>query len=123
MRQTLALGASKSRSPTLKVQKRRPSFAKAKTPESSDSTCSRMEKFPQSPKIPTMSPHHRIDCIAVPLTFGIRQDAMFLSPVATDIRFCNLTLYTLYNVGLNKILLHQETMFGAPRGLGSSESF
>src|SRR5260370_33437737 len=68
-------------------------------------------------------PYHRIDCITVPLTFGIRQDAMLLSPVATDIRFCNLTLYNgLVGLGLNKILQHKEMMFRAPRGLGSSQS-
>src|SRR5260370_1250700 len=67
-------------------------------------------------------PYHRIDCITVPLTFGIRQDAMLLSPVATDIRFCNLTLYNgLVGLGLNKILQHKEMMFRAPRGLGSSQ--
>src|SRR6266478_7239672 len=67
---------------------------------------------------------HRIDCITVPLTFGIRQDAMLLSPVATDIRFCNLTLYNgLVGLGLNKILQHKEMMFRAPRGLGSSQRF
>src|SRR5260370_37050293 len=68
-------------------------------------------------------PYHRIDCITVPLTFGIRQDAMLLSPVATDIRFWNLTLYNgLVGLGLNKILQHKEMMFRAPRGLGSSQS-
>src|SRR5260370_31244550 len=68
-------------------------------------------------------PYHRIDCITVPLTFGIRQDAMLLSPVATDIRFCYLTLYNgLVGLGLNKILQHKEMMFRAPRGLGRSES-
>src|SRR5260370_19527385 len=45
-------------------------------------------------------PYHRIDCITVPLTFGIRQDAMLLSPVAT-------------------VLQHKEMMFRAPRGSGS----
>src|SRR5258708_39431000 len=66
-------------------------------------------------------PYHRIDCITVPLTFGIRQDAMLLSPVATDIRFCNLTLYNgQVGLGLNKILQHKE-MIRAPRGLGSSQ--
>src|SRR5260370_1146032 len=65
-------------------------------------------------------PYHRIDCITVPLTFGIRQDVMLLSPVTTDIRFCNLTLYNgLVGLGLNKILQHKEMMFRAPRGLGS----
>src|SRR6266436_10429306 len=69
-------------------------------------------------------PYHRIDCITVPLTFGIRQDAMLLSPVATDIRFCNLTLYNgLVGLRLNKILQHKEMMFRAPRGLGSSQRF
>src|SRR5260370_34179730 len=68
-------------------------------------------------------PYHRIDCITVPLTFGIRQDAMLLSPVATDIRFCNLTLYNgLVGLRLNKILQHKEMMFSAPRGLGRSQS-
>src|SRR6266850_2972075 len=63
-------------------------------------------------------PYHRIDCITVPLTFGIRQDAMLLSPVATDIRFCNLTLYNgLVGLGLNKILQHKEMMFRALRAL------
>src|SRR6266478_5176975 len=63
-------------------------------------------------------PYHRIDCITVPLTFGIRQDAMLLSPVATDIRFCNLTLYNgLVGLRLNKILQHKEMMFRALRGL------
>src|SRR6266481_4132806 len=67
-------------------------------------------------------PYHRIDCITVPLTFGIKQDAMLLSHVATDIRFCNLTLYNgLVGLGLNKILQHKEMMFRAPRGLGSSQ--
>src|SRR6266478_971191 len=67
-------------------------------------------------------PYHRIDCITVPLTFGIRQDAMLLSPVATDIRFCNLTLYNgLVGLRLNKILQHKEMMFRAPRGLGGSQ--
>src|SRR5260370_30449407 len=67
-------------------------------------------------------PYHRIDCITVPLTFGIRQDAMLLSPVATDIRFCNLTLYNgLVGLRLNRILQHKEMMFRAPRGLGSSQ--
>src|SRR5260370_40915319 len=66
-------------------------------------------------------PYHRIDCITVPLTFGIRQDAMLLSPVATDI-ICNLTLYNgLVGLRLNKILQHKEMMFRAPRGLGSSQ--
>src|SRR5260370_41492672 len=66
-------------------------------------------------------PYHRIDCITVPLTFGIRQDAMLVSPVATDIRFCNLTLYNgLVGLGLNKILQHKEMMFRAP---GSSQRF
>src|SRR5260370_9626693 len=71
-------------------------------------------------------PYHRIDCMTVPLTFGIRQDAMLLSPVATDIRFCNLTLYNgLVGLGLNKILQHKEMMFRAlraPRGLGGLAS-
>src|SRR5260370_28396665 len=63
-------------------------------------------------------PYHRIDCITVPLTFGIGQDAMLLSPVATDIRFCNLTLYNgLVGLGLNKILQHKEMMFRALRAL------
>src|SRR5260370_33397874 len=67
-------------------------------------------------------PYHRIDCITVPLTFGMRQDAMLLSTVATDIRFCNLTLYNgLVGLGLNKILQHTEMMFRAPRGLGGSQ--
>src|SRR5260370_42042726 len=67
-------------------------------------------------------PYHRIEWITGPLTFGIRQDAMLLSPVATDIRFCNLTLYNgLVGLGLNKILQHKEMMFRAPRGLGSSQ--
>src|SRR5260370_4043451 len=67
-------------------------------------------------------PYHRIDCITVPLTFGIRQDAMLLSPVATDIRFCNLTVYNgLVGLGLNKSLQHKEMMFRARRGLGSSQ--
>src|SRR5260370_12904581 len=48
---------------------------------------------------------------------------MLLSPVATDIRCCNLTLYNgQVGLGLNKILQHKEMMFRAPRGLGSSES-
>src|SRR5260370_26052266 len=65
-------------------------------------------------------PYHRIDCITVPLTFGIRQDAMLLRPVATDIRFCNLTLYNgQVGIGLNKILQHKEMMLRDARGLGS----
>src|SRR5260370_10134469 len=49
---------------------------------------------------------------------------MLLSPVATDIRFCNLTLYNgQVGLGLNKILQHKEMMFRASRGLGSSQRF
>src|SRR6266478_6338396 len=133
MRQTLAPGASESWSPTLKARKRWTSFEEGKSSgsfESSDSIYSascnlrigtvkyKQGKFPMVLINSHSVPYHRIDCITVPLTFGIRQDAMLLSPVATDIRFCNLTLYNgLVGLGLNKILHHKEMMFRALRAL------